>query len=48
MVNIYISGRNDFPCPVGWSAEQAEMKIRSMYGLMYGGIVRNGLAMAFW
>ena len=46
MVNIHIAGHNDFHCPVGWTVEQARNKIRSMYGLINGGIERNGEAMA--
>eukprot|EP01040_Poterioochromonas_malhamensis_P014943 gene14943-16633_t len=46
MVNIVIAGHNDFPCPVGWTVAQAEERIRSRYGLINGGIDRNGEAMA--
>ncbi len=44
-VNIRISGRNDFICPVGKTVEQVEGRIRSGRGLMYGEIQKNGVAM---
>jgi hypothetical protein len=44
-VNIRISGRNDFICPVGKTVEQVEGRIRSEYGLTNGGIKKNGVAM---
>ena len=44
MVNIKIVGYPDFPCPEGWTADDAINGIRSMFGLIYGGILRNGLA----
>ena len=43
-VNIHIEGKADFPCPVGWTVEQATNAIRSEYGVMHGGIRRNGEA----
>ncbi len=45
MVTIVIAGHSDFPCPVGWTVEEATNEIRSMYGLSNGGIRRNGEAM---
>ncbi len=44
-VNIHISGRNDFPCPVGKTVEAVVDAIRSGRGLMYGEIHKNGVAM---
>jgi hypothetical protein len=44
MVNIRISGQKDFPCPVSWTVEKAEERIRSMFGLVNGGILKNGEA----
>ena len=45
MVNIHIAGYNDFHCPIDWTVEKAEKKIRSGYGLLNGLIERNGVAM---
>lgn len=45
MVNIDIEGHKNFPCPVDRTVEEAENKIRSMYGLLNGGILKNGVAM---
>lgn len=42
--NIHVQGKADFPGQVGWTVEQAVMQIRSMYGVMHGGIRRNGEA----
>ena len=42
--NIHFQGKADFPCPVGWTVEQAVMQIRSMYVVIGGGILRNGEA----
>jgi hypothetical protein len=44
-VNIRISGRNDFICPVGKTVEQVEGRIRSMFVLNGGGIEKNGVSM---
>jgi hypothetical protein len=44
-VVIYIAGRNDFPCPDGCTADMAENRIRSGYGLMNRYIVKDGEAM---
>ena len=46
MVNIVVAGHSVFPCPVGWTVEKARNEIRSRYGLLNGGIDRNGEAMA--
>ncbi len=43
MVNI--AGHSDFPCPVGWTVEEAVNAIRSEYGFINGGVLRNGEAM---
>ena len=45
MVNIHIAGHNDFRCPVDRTVEEAVNAIRSMFGLINGGIERNGEAM---
>ena len=44
-VNIRISGRNDFICPVDKRVEAVVDAIRSEYGLTNGGIKKNGVAM---
>ncbi len=44
-VNIRIAGRNPFACPIAWTVEEARNEIRSMYGLINGGITRNGIVM---
>jgi hypothetical protein len=48
MVNIQIDGHKDksFPCPVGWTVETARSEIRSMYLLIGGGILMDGVATA--
>lgn len=46
MVNIIVAGFADFPCPANWTVEQARIRIRSMYGLLFGGVLRDGQAMA--
>lgn len=33
-----------FPCPIGWSVDQAEAKIRYEYSFQRGGIRQNGVA----
>jgi hypothetical protein len=43
-VNIHIAGKNSFPCPVGWTVDKAEKRIRSMYRFEGGGIIKNGVA----
>jgi hypothetical protein len=43
-VNIHIAGKNSFPCPVGWTVNKAEKRIRSMYRFVGGGIIKNGVA----
>lgn len=42
---IHIAGYNDFPCSDGWTVDMAENRIHSRYGLINGGIERNGVAM---
>jgi hypothetical protein len=43
--NISVNGQN-FPCPVGATVDQAEARIRSRYGLLYGGLEdQNGALM---
>lgn len=44
-VNIHIYNHRNFPCPVGWTVEETESRIRSMYGLVNGGIIKNGIVM---
>jgi hypothetical protein len=44
-VNIYVAEGKSFPCPVGWTVDRAERRIRSENELRGGGIRRNGLAM---
>jgi hypothetical protein len=44
-VNIRISGRDDFMCPVGESVEAVVDAIRSGRGLEYGEIQKNGVVM---
>jgi hypothetical protein len=41
---IHISERDSFPCPVGVTAGAAVGKIRSVYNLRYGGLLRNGVS----
>ena len=35
--NIVVNG-NNFPCPVGATVDQAESRIRSRFGLQFGGL----------
>jgi hypothetical protein len=45
MVNITVEeSTRPFNCPAGWTVNKAEVRIRSMYGLIHGGIERNGEA----
>eukprot|EP00981_Chlorochromonas_danica_P005540 scaffold1129_cov164-Ochromonas_danica.AAC.5 len=44
-VDIEIAGRNTFHCPIGWTAGQAEARIRSSRLLMGGEIEKDGAAM---
>jgi hypothetical protein len=44
-VNIHISGRNNFPCPVGRKAEAVVDAIRSGFVLNGGFIQKDGVAM---
>ena len=34
----------DFNCPKEWNVEKAEARIRTRYGLQFGGIEANGVA----
>jgi hypothetical protein len=43
-VNIHIAVENSFACPVGWTVDKAEKRIRSMYRFEGGGIIKNGVA----
>lgn len=44
MVVITVEGAaKPFNCSVGWTMKEAEKKIRKMYGLKNGGILRNGV-----
>ena len=43
--DITVNG-SAFPCPVGWTVEAAELRIRSRYNLVGGGIDRNGVPLA--
>ena len=43
--NIAVNG-SAFPCPVGWTAADAEDRIRSRYNLVGGGIDRDGVPLA--
>lgn len=40
-----MTGRDDFVCPVGWTVEQAEKRIRDGYGLAQGFIQMNGVVL---
>eukprot|EP01040_Poterioochromonas_malhamensis_P013893 gene13893-15331_t len=42
---IHVTGRDDFVCPVGWTVEQAEKRIRDGYGLAQGFIRMNGVVL---
>jgi hypothetical protein len=44
-VNIYVAEGKFFPCPVGWTVDRAETRIRTMYRLEGGGVLQNGVAM---
>lgn len=44
-VSIQIAGKNSFPCPVGWTGEEARNEIRSGYRLDGGFLIKNGVAM---
>ena len=35
---------NVFPCPTDWTVEEAEARIRSSYGIQFGGIEHNGIS----
>jgi hypothetical protein len=41
---IHIDGQRIFQCPIGWTVEDAEKKIRSCYVLNGGLITKNGIA----
>lgn len=40
--DIIVKGSN-FRCPVGWTVDQAETKIRSVFGLQFGGLTSDGI-----
>ena len=46
MIRIQITGRNPFLCPVGWTVEQAEWKIRSSYEVTDGHVEKYGIPMS--
>ena len=43
--NIIVNG-STFPCPVGWTATNAEDRIRGAFNLTGGYIARNGVPLA--
>ena len=43
--NVAVNG-NTFPCPVNWTVEAAEQRIRSRYNFVGGGIDRDGVPLA--
>lgn len=45
VVVFHIASHNGFLCPDVWTVDLAENRISSRYGLMNGGIYRNGVAM---
>ena len=38
-----IVGTQIFPCPIGWTVNQARDEIRSRFGLQNGGLDENGI-----
>jgi hypothetical protein len=41
-VTIHIDDRRSFTCPSDWTVEVAKEEIQTRYGLVHGGIVRDG------
>jgi hypothetical protein len=44
-VIVTVSGYDDFPCRIDCKVEDVTLLIRSRYGLRYGGIDKDGVAM---